>query len=68
MELKATEKLKILIDRKNISYSDIARNIKKSPQSVAQVFKSDNISIEKLKEIAAAAGFDLVIDFKEKSN
>lgn len=68
MDLKATEKLKILLDRKNISYSDIARNINKSPQSVAQIFKSDNVSIEKLKEIASAAGFDLVIDFKEKSN
>lgn len=68
MELKATEKLKILLDRKNISYSDIARKINKSPQSVAQIFKSDNVSIEKLKEISNAAGFDLVIEFKEKND
>ena len=68
MELKATEKLKILLDRKNISYSDIARKINKSPQSVAQIFKSDNVSLEKLKEISTAAGFDLVIDFKEKTD
>ena len=66
MELKATEKLKILLDRDKISYTDIAKKIDKTPQSVAQIFKSDNVSIEKLKEIAAAAGYDLIIDFVKK--
>lgn len=66
MDLKATEKLKILLERDGISYTDIAKIINKSPQSVAQIFKSDNTSILKLQEIAAAAGYDLIIDFVKK--
>lgn len=66
MELKATEKLKILIDRDSISYTDISKKIGKSPQAVQQIFKSDNTTIAKLEEIAAAAGYDMIIDFIKK--
>lgn len=66
MNLTTMEQLKILLDRKNIKYSDIARSLRKTPQSISKLFNADNISIEKLKEIAGAAGYDVVIEFKEK--
>lgn len=66
MKLKAVEKLKILIDRDNISYTDISKKIGKTPQAVQQIFKSDNTTLSKLEEIAAAAGYDMIIDFVKK--
>lgn len=65
MDISVLEKLDILLKRDKITYSDIAQKIGVSPQSVAQSFKADNISIKKLKEIAAAAGYDLIIDYKK---
>lgn len=65
IELKTMEYLKILLDRDNIKLSDIAKKLDTTPQNIAQTFKRDNITIERLKEIAAAAGYELVIDFKK---
>ena len=66
MELKAIEKLDILLKRDNISYTDIAKKIDKTPQAVQQIFKSDNTTLSKLEEIAAAAGYDMIVDFVKK--
>lgn len=66
MILTPQEKLKILMDRDKITFTELARRMDKSPQSIAQIFKYDNITLEKLEELATAAGYDMIIEFKKK--
>lgn len=68
MEVNPIEYLNILLKRENISFSEIARKLNVSPQNISQALKKNDISIERLQKIAAAAGYDLIIDFKKKDS
>ena len=67
-DINVLEYLKVLCDRKKITYTDIARKLDTTPQNIAQTFKKSDISISRLKKIAAACGYDLTIDFQEKKD
>ena len=66
MDLNITEKLKIYADRKNISYTDIAKKLNKSPQAISQMFKKGIKTIDDAEKIAGAMGLSLQIDIIEK--
>jgi len=51
-----TEKIKILLIKKNISAVQLAEMLKTSPQNVYNKFKRDNFSENELGEIAAVLG------------
>ena len=49
-----TEKIKILLIKKNISAVQLAEMLKTSPQNIYNKLKRDNFSEKELKEIAKA--------------
>lgn len=54
MELKTSEKIKIILGRKNMSISDLAEKLGQTRQNLHNKMKRDNFSESELKEIAAA--------------
>lgn len=66
MELNTTEQLKILADRKNISYTDIAKRLNISPQAVSQLFKKGIKKIDDIEKIADILGVDVKIILEER--
>lgn len=63
--LTTAEKIRILSKRKNISMSDIARALDKTPANFLQQLSRGDFRESDLRKIAAALGVDLVLDFKE---
>ena len=56
MELTTSEKIKIILGRKNMSMSDLAEALKQTRQNLHNKMKRDNFSENELKEIANALG------------
>lgn len=65
MNLDIIEALNILLKRDKISYTELARRLGTTPQNISQTLKKKDIGVNKIKEIAAAAGYDLIFDFKK---
>lgn len=63
--INVLEYLNILLKRDKISYTDIANKLDTTPQNISQSLKKNDISVERLKKIAAASGYDVIIDFKK---
>lgn len=66
MELNITEQLKIIADRKNISYTDISKKLDISPQAVSQMFKKGIKKLDDVEKIADILGCYVDISIKEK--
>ena len=59
-----TESIRIaLVKRGNLSESELARRIGRSPQNMYNKFKRDDFSESELREIAAALGLEVDIAF-----
>ena len=52
----------------NITNNDIAESTGKSKQTISNLLngQSKNITLDTLKNLANAVGYDLIIDFKKK--
>ena len=64
-DINILEYLTILLKRDKISFSDIAKKLDTTPQNISQALKKNDISIERLKKIAAASGYTVIIEFKK---
>lgn len=53
MPLSFGEKIKIIMGRRNVSITDLAKKTGQSPQNMSNKMKRDNFSEKELKEIAA---------------
>lgn len=59
-----TEKIRILLVRQgNITEAELARRLGTTPANLHQKMKRDNFSEKELREIAAAMGCELEINF-----
>lgn len=54
MLLTTSEKIKIILGRKNMSMSELAEKLGQTRQNIHNKIKRDNFSESELKEIAAA--------------
>lgn len=54
MELTTSEKIKIILGRKDMSMSDLAEKLGQTRQNLHNKMKRDNFSESELKEIAEA--------------
>ncbi|VEI06066.1 helix-turn-helix domain-containing protein [Kurthia zopfii] len=63
MNLTTTEKIKIILGRKNMSVSDLAIALGQTRQNLHNKFKRDNFSEKELKEIAAALNIEFEVNF-----
>ena len=63
--MKKIEHIKI---DNNITNNDIAKSTGKSKQTVSNLLnvQSKNITLDTLKNLVNAVGYDLIIDFKKK--
>ena len=52
--MAVSEQIKILCVKLNISVSELARLIEKSPQAFSQQMKRESFSVDELKKIAVA--------------
>lgn len=58
-----SEKIKIVLLKKNMSTSQLAALLEVTPQNLYNKFKRDNFSEKELKEIAAALNIEFEINF-----
>ena len=62
--MSMTERIRIvLVRRGNLSESELARRMGISPQNLHNKMKRDNFTETDLREIAAALGLELNVDF-----
>ena len=64
-ELSIVENIKVLAGRKNMSMSDLARALEKSPQNFNQQLKRGDFRLSDLEKIAGVLGVRFVCDFIE---
>ena len=64
--LTIAEQIRIIAKRKNISLSEVAERIGKSPANFLNQLKADNFRINDLKKIAVALGVSFSAQFIEK--
>lgn len=63
MPLSASEKIKIILKRKNMTAGQLADKLGQTRQNLSNKMSRDNFSEKELKEIAAALGCDVEIKF-----
>ena len=54
--MRIDEQLKKVCVKNNVSFSEIARRLNKSPQAFSQKIKRGNFTIDELKDIAIVTG------------
>jgi transcriptional regulator with XRE-family HTH domain len=64
MPLTSGEKVKIIMGRRNVSITDLAKKTGQSPQNMSNKMSRDNFSEKELKEIAAALNCTFETVFK----
>ena len=68
MEYTTAEKLKIIMDRNNVTMTELAKRLKQSRQNVSKKFQRDNFTENDLKEISNALGVEYEITFRDKQD
>ena len=58
-----TEKIKILLIKKNMTVTDLAKKLDVTPQNLYNKFKRDNFSVKELQDIASALGVEFEFGF-----
>lgn len=66
MELTFTEQIKIVMKRKKITVADLAGRLGVTRQALNQKFLRGNFTENDMIKTAAAVGYDVVIELKEK--
>ena len=64
--LTVGEKIKVLLNRKNLTIKDLADKLGTSRQNLSGKFSRDNFSEKDIKAISEALGCDYEIKFKIK--
>jgi len=54
MQLSVSEKIKIILGRRNMSIADLARALDTSPQNLTNKFRRNNLSEKEMQDIATA--------------
>ncbi|PKM56010.1 MAG: transcriptional regulator [Firmicutes bacterium HGW-Firmicutes-5] len=54
MKLTMSEKIRILLKRKNVTILELSKRLETTNQNMANKFKRDNFSMNELEEIAKA--------------
>lgn len=63
------EEIRILcIKAGNVSDSELARRLGTSPQNFCNQMKRDNFTVDRVREIANALGYDMEITFQKRDN
>ena len=68
MEYTTAEKLKIIMDRNNVTMTELAKRLKQSRQNVSKKFQRDNFTENDIKEISNALGVEYEITFRDKQD
>lgn len=66
MEYTAGEKLKVIMKRKGMTITDLAKKLGKSRQNMSNKFARDNFNENDLKAISEALNVDYIIEFKDR--
>lgn len=56
-----------IMKKEEISINDLSNKLQRSQPATSQLFRQKNISLNVLKEIAEAIGYDLEINFIKKT-
>lgn len=59
--------IRIIMKENKISINELSDRLNKSQPATSQLFRMKNISFDTLKEITEAIGYDIEINFIEKS-
>ena len=65
-ELKTIEKIKVLLSREGLTQKALADRVGDKPQNFANKMRRGDFRESELQTIAAALGYDLIIDFVKK--
>ena len=64
MQLSVSEKIKIILGRRNMTVSDLAKKLNPSRQNLTNKFARNNFSEKELQEIAEAMDCSVNVLFK----
>lgn len=64
MQLSVSEKIKIILGRRNMTVSDLAKKLNTSRQNLTNKFARNNFSKKELQEIAEAMDCSVNVLFK----
>ena len=63
MQLSVSEKIKIILGRRNMTVSDLAKKLNTSRQNLTNKFSRSNFSEKELRQIAEAMDFSVDVLF-----
>lgn len=63
MQLSVSEKIKIILGRRNMTISDLAKNLNTSRQNLTNKFARNNFSEKELQQIAEAMNCSVNVIF-----
>lgn len=63
MQLSVSEKIKIILGRRNMTVSDLAKKLNTSRQNLTNKFSRSNFSEKELRQIAEAMGCSVDVLF-----
>ena len=66
--LKTSEKIRILVDRKNTSITEMADKIGTTRQNLSNKLKRNNFNENDLLKIADVLDQELILSFRDKEN
>ena len=58
--------VRILLAKENLKVSDLARRLDTSHQNISNILSKNNLTINKIEDIANALGYEIDIIFKKK--
>ena len=65
--MSMAEEIRILcVKAGNVSDAELARRLGTSPQNFFNQMKRDNFTVDRVREIANAPGYDMEISFKKR--
>lgn len=64
MNLTVGEKIKIIMKRKGVSMTELAEKVGQSRQNLSNKMTRDNFTEKDVREIAAALGCEVVVEFR----
>lgn len=66
LEVSFSEQVKLLLDRKDMSMTDLANNLGTSRQNLHNKFARNKFNEDEMEAIASAMGYNLVISLEPK--
>ena len=66
MILSYAEQIRVILQRQNKTIEDLARSLGTTRQNLWNQLHRDNFKYNDMQRIAAALGYDLIVELKEK--